>query len=220
MGTGAVNTLTGYNSSGVFSGVSIGTNLNLVSGVIGTSNFSAGANIGITYSTNTLGIAYTGAAGGVSSVSNSDGSLTISPINGAVVASLNPAHANTWTATQTGAVSGGVSSFISQGCIEFAIFSNGNSGTSKTIKWDNGNIQSVTITGAVTLGFTNPTYPGRLTVISTMSATSGYAYAYPSTVLWPGGQIPTLSSVSNLVDISSFLFDGSKVYGIANTNFL
>lgn len=34
------------------------------------------------------------------SVSNSDGSLTISPTGGAVVASLNVAHANTWTANQ------------------------------------------------------------------------------------------------------------------------
>ena len=43
-----------------------------------------------------------GASGGaVSSVSNSDGSLTVTPTTGAVVASLNPAHANTWTATQT-----------------------------------------------------------------------------------------------------------------------
>jgi len=38
---------------------------------------------------------------GVSSVSNSDGTLTISPTTGAVVASLNLAHANTWSATQT-----------------------------------------------------------------------------------------------------------------------
>lgn len=38
---------------------------------------------------------------GASSVSNSDGSLTISPTTGAVVASLNTANANTWTAQQT-----------------------------------------------------------------------------------------------------------------------
>lgn len=37
---------------------------------------------------------------GVSSVSNSDGTLTISPTTGAVVASLALAHANTWTAKQ------------------------------------------------------------------------------------------------------------------------
>jgi hypothetical protein len=37
----------------------------------------------------------------VTSVSNADGSLTIAPISGAVVASLNVGHANTWTALQT-----------------------------------------------------------------------------------------------------------------------
>lgn len=40
-------------------------------------------------------------SGGVSSVSNSDSTLTISPTTGAVVASLNLSHANTWSATQT-----------------------------------------------------------------------------------------------------------------------
>ena len=39
--------------------------------------------------------------GAVSSVANSDGTLTISPTTGAVVASLNLAHANTWSAIQT-----------------------------------------------------------------------------------------------------------------------
>ena len=39
--------------------------------------------------------------GGVTSVSNSDGTLTISPTTGAVVASLALGHANTWTGQQT-----------------------------------------------------------------------------------------------------------------------
>lgn len=41
-----------------------------------------------------------GGGGAVDSVSNSDGTLTISPTTGAVVASLNFGHANTWTAQQ------------------------------------------------------------------------------------------------------------------------
>jgi hypothetical protein len=40
-------------------------------------------------------------AAAVSSVSNSDSTLTVSPTTGAVVASLNLGHANTWTAAQT-----------------------------------------------------------------------------------------------------------------------
>ena len=43
-----------------------------------------------------------GAGGGaVASVSNSDGTLSVTPTTGAVVASLALGHANTWTATQT-----------------------------------------------------------------------------------------------------------------------
>ncbi|HTT74268.1 MAG TPA: hypothetical protein VMG99_09050 [Thermoplasmata archaeon] len=43
----------------------------------------------------------------VNSVSNSDSTLTVSPTTGSVVASLNLANANTWTATQTLSNSGG-----------------------------------------------------------------------------------------------------------------
>lgn len=42
-----------------------------------------------------------GSGGGVSSVSNSDGTLTISPTSGAVVGSLNLANSNIWTGSQT-----------------------------------------------------------------------------------------------------------------------
>jgi hypothetical protein len=42
-----------------------------------------------------------GIASGVTDVSNVDGSLTISPTSGDVVASLNVGNANTWTADQT-----------------------------------------------------------------------------------------------------------------------
>lgn len=41
------------------------------------------------------------AGSGADSVSNSDGTLTISPTTGSVVAGLNLAHANTWSAKQT-----------------------------------------------------------------------------------------------------------------------
>lgn len=74
-----------------------------------TGNFSGGLTTNVTGSTqcvqaNSAGLlSGTGSAcgGAVSSVSNSDSSLTISPTTGAVVASLNVGHANTWSATQT-----------------------------------------------------------------------------------------------------------------------
>jgi hypothetical protein len=46
--------------------------------------------------------------GAVTSVSNADGTLTISPTTGAVVASLALGHANTWSAVQTFSVANGI----------------------------------------------------------------------------------------------------------------
>lgn len=46
-------------------------------------------------------VAQSSIGGAVSSVSNANGTLTISPITGAVVASLALGHANTWTGVQT-----------------------------------------------------------------------------------------------------------------------
>jgi hypothetical protein len=61
-----------------------------------------------TVGTNTTQLATTafvlanqGGGGAVTSVANADGTLTTSPTTGAVVPSLNLAHANTWTAVQT-----------------------------------------------------------------------------------------------------------------------
>lgn len=63
-----------------------------------------GGTIGWAVTSNLGPTGYTGSAGiegGVTSVSNSDGSLTISPNTGNVVASLNANNPNIWTAQQT-----------------------------------------------------------------------------------------------------------------------
>lgn len=75
-----------------------------------TSTINAGASLALATNQGTFiesdGTNYTatvpaaGGGGAVSSVSNSDGSLTVSPTTGAVTASLNTGHANTFTATQ------------------------------------------------------------------------------------------------------------------------
>ncbi len=69
-----------------------------------TSTFQGGGINLITGAGNTGCYAINGTCitgGAVSSVSNSDGTLTISPTTGSVVASLNLANANSWTSLQT-----------------------------------------------------------------------------------------------------------------------
>jgi len=65
-------------SASTLGGIKVGTGLSISSGILSVT-----------------------AVGGVSSVSNSEGTLTISPTTGAVVATLNLAKANTWTANIT-----------------------------------------------------------------------------------------------------------------------
>ncbi len=62
------------------------------------------------------------ATGNVTSVSNSDGTLTISPTNGDVVASLALGHANTWTAAQKINVNSTSAFFVEQDGVNDNVF--------------------------------------------------------------------------------------------------
>src|ERR1700749_4398778 len=70
---------------------------------LATVNSNVGTFTNATVTVNAKGLITAASSGGsgVSSVSNSDGTLTISPTTGSVVASLALGHANTWTGQQT-----------------------------------------------------------------------------------------------------------------------
>ncbi len=85
--------------------------------------------------------------GGVSSVSNADGTLTVSPTTGGVVASLALGHANTWSGQQTFGTAAPIFGTMTAGSVLFA-------GTSGLLSQDNANFfwddasNSLQVTGA------------------------------------------------------------------------
>lgn len=107
--------------------------------------------------------------------------------------------------------------YLNGSTLEESVFSNGNSGTSKAINLDNGNLQSITITGAVAITQTTPTHPGKYTLIVTQDGT-GHVYSL-SGVKFPGGTPPTYSTAANKIDVISIIWDGTNYYGMGGIAF-
>lgn len=78
----------------------------------------------------------------------------------------------------------------------------GNSGTSKTLDWENGGNQKLTLTGNVTLSYSNVQPGDKLTIHIVQDATGG------RTITWPG----TTKAVDGVVDIATGANDESWVF--------
>lgn len=174
---------------------------------------------GTIITTPTLTIAAANGTSGVGVTSITAGAgLTGGTITTSGTIALDLTQGNTWTGTTTLNPGSGIAEYVQAGAVEQAVFSNGNSGTSKALNCDNGNVQSVSITGAVTFTFSTPTHPCKFTMLVTQDAT-GHVYAYPAAVLWPAGTAPTLSTAANAKDAATFVYDGTSYWGEGSTAF-
>lgn len=86
-------------------------------------------------------------------------------------------------------------------------YDNGNSGTSKTVNWDNGNYQKIVATGDCTVTFSNLRATATLTLRITSS--TGRTFTWPASVKWANANVPTLSGV---MIITFYSPDGTTVY--------
>lgn len=108
----------------------------------------------------------------------------------------------------------------------------GNSGTAKTVDFCQGNIVTMTLTGNVTLTFSNiaqclkqgggSTQVGgsKVVFIFTQDGTGGRTVTWPSTAKFPTGTAPIINNAASAVDTLSFTSDGTNLYldGPANPN--
>jgi len=86
-----------------------------------------------------------------------------------------------------------------------------NSSTAITLSTSNGTVQDITLTGTATI--TMPTaVAGKSFVLYLRTGAGSYTVTW-STVKWPGGTAPTLTSTASKMDIYSFFSDGTNWYG-------
>lgn len=89
-------------------------------------------------------------------------------------------------------------------------YSNGDSGSSKTINWNNGNYQKMTATGNCTLTFTAPSnVAGGKFQLNVYQNGGPYTLTFPSGIKWLNGATP--GALSNGYTIFIFFY-GSETY--------
>lgn len=119
------------------------------------------------------------------------------------------------TSATTGSIksAGGISAqknIVSGGQIGAVRNNAGNSGTSKTIDWNDSNVQTLTLNGNVTLTLSNPIDGMAYNLILIQDATGSRTVTWPGTVEWPSGTAPTLSTAASSIDVVTLIWDGTR----------
>lgn len=101
----------------------------------------------------------------------------------------------------------------------------GNVGASLTIDFNDGNVQTLTLTANCTITITNSPASGRagsMVLIISQDATGSRTITWPAAVKWPGATAPTLTTTASKRDvITLFTVDGGTSYlgALAGANY-
>jgi hypothetical protein len=87
-----------------------------------------------------------------------------------------------------------------------------NSSTAITLALTNGTVQIITLTGNATITMPTATSGKSFILLLKQDATGSRTVTW-STVKWPGGTAPTITSTASKQDIYSFFADGTNWYG-------
>lgn len=86
-----------------------------------------------------------------------------------------------------------------------------NSSTAITLNLTNGTMQDITLTGSATITMPTAT-AGKSFLLLLRSGAGSYTVTW-STVKWPSGTAPTVTTTASRMDIYSFYSDGTNWYG-------
>ena len=96
----------------------------------------------------------------------------------------------------------------------------GNTGTNPTLALSNGNFVTATLDSSATFVFSLTSTPAAsgtfsFTLALTNDATAGRTIVWPTSVVWPGGTVPTRTTTANKTDIYTFftINNGTTWYG-------
>lgn len=87
------------------------------------------------------------------------------------------------------------------------------------VNWNNGNVQTRTLTAGVTFTFSNGIAGARYALILTQDTTGSRLVTWPASVKWPGGTAPTLTTTGDKKDAITFLYDGTNYLGSSSLNY-
>ena len=92
----------------------------------------------------------------------------------------------------------------------------GNSGAADTIDWTTGLKHKSTLTANCTYTFTAPVGPCNMILRVIQDVTGSRTVTWPTTVKWPGGTAPVLTTTANAIDLFAFYFDGTNYNGVSS----
>ncbi len=89
------------------------------------------------------------------------------------------------------------------------LYANGNSGAAITINWANGDRQTVTVSAATTISFSNALAGQILTLEILENGTGNYAVTLPS-MKWPAGAAGVLTTTPSAINTLTVMYDGTN----------
>lgn len=95
----------------------------------------------------------------------------------------------------------------------------GNSGSAATLNWNDGNVQTLTMTADCTLTLSNPVVGRRYVLILVQDGTGNWQITWPAAVKWPAGHPSPVLSGASKTDLISLVYDGTYYYGNAAFNY-
>jgi hypothetical protein len=104
--------------------------------------------------------------------------------------------------------------------VHFTEVDNGASGTAITIDWRDGNKQKVILTDDTTFTFTNPVDAASLMLVIYQDGIGGHSVTWGgSSIHWPSGRAPSLTTDTNAIDVVTFYYDETNYLGMGALDF-